>query len=110
MRGIFFAPAASIVNVLFGLIERRKSIFEPFFKNLGPNPANGPNNKESSLFIRLLSKCGTVIGGVPFGSLPYTFASCCCTISGLVQTKNSPLIGKPPMPLLSGIFVFCNKG
>ena len=32
------------VVILYGLIDLNKSKFEPFFKNLGPIFANGPNN------------------------------------------------------------------
>src|SRR5699024_5031682 len=57
-----------------------------------------------------VSKCGTDIGGAPTEALPYTLALCCSVTSGLLHTKNTPLTGKPPTFLLSGIPVFCNNG
>src|SRR5699024_3966772 len=56
-----------------------------------------------------VSKCGTDIGGAPTEALPYTLALCCSVTSGLLHTKNTPLTGKPPTVLLSGIPVFCNN-
>src|SRR5699024_913866 len=110
IKGMFFAPAANNVPILFILICLKKSIFEPFFQNLGRIAANGPNNKTYVPSTHRLSKVGTVIGGVPTGSLPYAFAWCCFTISGSSQYKHSPDIGKPPRCLLCFIFVFCNSG
>src|SRR5699024_10275094 len=36
---VFFMPANSIVDMLFNLRCLKKSKFDPFFKNLGPNAA-----------------------------------------------------------------------
>src|SRR5699024_9537353 len=40
------APADSIVKTLVGLTDANRSKFEPVFKNLGENPANGPNKSD----------------------------------------------------------------
>src|SRR5699024_9653307 len=74
INGMFFIPAAAIVNTLLNLRCLKKSTLDPYFKSFGPQAANGPNNKASLPSIYRLSKGGTVIGGVPSGSLPYTFA------------------------------------
>src|SRR5699024_11004978 len=107
VKGTFFAPVANIVKTLFGSTDSNMSIFEPVFQNVDENPANGPNNNVFLLSIYRVSRCGTDIGGAPTAALPYTLASCCSTTSGLLHTKNSPLTGKPPICLLSGIPVFC---
>src|SRR5699024_11030780 len=67
IKGIFLALADYNVTMLFNLICLKKSVLDPFFKILGPIAANGPNSKTSFPFIYRLSKCGTVIGGVPSG-------------------------------------------
>src|SRR5699024_11467665 len=74
--GKFFAAADNNVVMLLGLTDLNKSKFEPYFKNLGPILANGPNNNVFWPLMKRVSKCGTVIGGVPGGSLPYTLAPC----------------------------------
>src|SRR5699024_9984861 len=106
----FLAPDKTIVRALFGLTELIKSIFDPVFKNYGEHPAKGPNNNVSFPSITRESKCGTDIGGAPTAALPYTLAWWSFTISELSQAKNTPLTGKPPNCLLSGIPVFCKSG
>src|SRR5699024_18872 len=67
---ISFNPAESIVKTLLGLTDSIKSKFEPVFKNLGENPAKGPNNNVRLPSMYLVSKCGTDIGGAPTLALP----------------------------------------
>ncbi len=44
IKGKFLTAAANKVVMLYVLTDLNKSKLEPFFKNLGPTLANGPNN------------------------------------------------------------------
>ncbi|MNP86730.1 hypothetical protein D3C76_1871490 [compost metagenome] len=51
VSAISLAPAASIVNRLFGFTEPIRSRFEPVLRNFGEKPAKGPNSRAFLLLI-----------------------------------------------------------
>src|SRR5699024_9278215 len=81
----------------------------PLLRNLGVQPANGPNSRPFFPLITRVSRCGTDIGGAPTDAWLYTLAWCSSTSSSLVHRSHCPPTGNPPIPLISGIPDFCSR-
>ena len=63
-------PTLVIGHRLLGVIERIRSVQEPFLRNLLEKVANGPNMIAGVPSRMRLSMCGTDIGGEPAGARP----------------------------------------
>ena len=87
--------------MLFNLIDLKKSVQLPCFKNLVDMPAYGPKSKHCFPLMVLKSRCGVDMGGDPTLGLPYTLEKCFATTSWLSQINHSPETGKPAKTILN---------
>mmetsp|Transcript_17539 Transcript_17539/g.52776 ORF Transcript_17539/g.52776 Transcript_17539/m.52776 type:complete len:275 (+) Transcript_17539:571-1395(+) len=108
VRSRFWRPAAAAGMRLCSFTDLTRSSREPVFRYLGLKPAKGPKSSMCLPLMMRLSRCGTDMGGAPMAALPYTLFGCFSTTSGFWHTRNSPLMGKPMKPLISGMPDFCS--